>query len=543
MRIGRAATAILAALALLVAACSPAATPLTPAGAAVGGVGTPDPSPLTPVSPTRWPVQTPVPTPTPTPPPTRWAGPTNPSALPPTPTPTAALTPSATPVPTPGPTPSPTFAPMPPPGALPAPSTADGTVLAPAANGGLVVAVPSESGAVLALLDASGRPRPGWPLLVERSTRCSFVGVAEDGSVRAVCDATDTYRWPLEGPDWRAFAYDTRGRLKSGWPVQIRPSRTVRVVGDDLVLATGHMISDACVVGMACDSLSAVTVAADGSVDPGVAVPIINEESTFGTWAAIGPDAVVQVLRSFGDLAVPPRSQVTAISARGELPRRQITLAGRSSGLAIGPDGRVIVLLGDLEGTSRVVALDPVIGSVQLSSPALDLATTAVCVDCCIPSADPPMVAANGRVFVAGIGGAPIIALDRSLRVLPGWPYDPSDGVPPLEECVGGGLCCQWPPPTPMAAGPDGTLHLTLQRSSASVGQSIVALDAAARVVPGWPVELWRPDATFGSIVVDDDGTVFALALEPEGAQGMAGTILAIEHDGEIRYRRTVAEP
>jgi hypothetical protein len=298
-----------------------------------------------------------------------------------------------------------------------------------------------------------------------------------------------------------------------------------------------------CTPGKACSSVSVVTISADGSVDPGVAAPVID-----GGWIhvseAIGADGIVYLV-GVADGPAAMTSRVTAIGPWGELPGWPIELAGRSSGLAMGPDGRVVVLLGTGEATSGVVALDPTSGVIRRSSPTLELQTIAFGVDCGPPPfASPPLVATSGRVFVAGIEDVPIVALDPSLRLLQGWPYAPPAGTPLIEPCgPEEGLCCQWPPSTPVAAGPDGTLYRTLQRSSPSVGQSIAALDAGARMLPGWPVELRRPDATFGSIVVGDDGTVFALAFEPEGAAGVAGTILAIEPDGRTRYRLTVAEP
>ena len=63
---------------------------------------------------------------------------------------------------------------------------------------------------------------------------------------------------------------------------------------------------------------------------------------------------------------------------------------------------------------------------------------------------------------------------------------------------------------------------------------------------------LRRPGASFWSLATDTDGTVFALALEPEPGAGdtpecdwplASATILAIDPAGSVRARVTVVEP
>ena len=93
------------------------------------------------------------------------------------------------------------------------------------------------------------------------------------------------------------------------------------------------------------------------------------------------------------------------------------------------------------------------------------------------------------------------------------------------------------------AVGPDSTLYLPLQARDASVGGSIVAVGPDGRVRPGWPVELTRPGAEFWSVVVGSDGTVYALAIEPETGDTSSASILAIAPDSTVLWTTTIIDP
>ena len=43
--------------------------------------------------------------------------------------------------------------------------------------------------------------------------------------------------------------------------------------------------------------------------------------------------------------------------------------------------------------------------------------------------------------------------------------------------------------------------------------------------------------------MVGEDGTVYALAVEPEGKRKASATLLAIDPDGDVRYAVTLLEP
>ena len=93
------------------------------------------------------------------------------------------------------------------------------------------------------------------------------------------------------------------------------------------------------------------------------------------------------------------------------------------------------------------------------------------------------------------------------------------------------------------AVGPDSTLYLPLQARDVTVGGIIVAVGPDSRVRPGWPVELRRPGAEFWSVVVGSDGTVYALAIEPEARGSSSASILALAPDSTVLYTTTIIEP
>ncbi len=59
----------------------------------------------------------------------------------------------------------------------------------------------------------------------------------------------------------------------------------------------------------------------------------------------------------------------------------------------------------------------------------------------------------------------------------------------------------------------------------------------------GWPVELTRPGSEFWSIAVGSDGTIYALAIEPEAGGASSASILAIDPDSTVRYTATIIDP
>ena len=114
--------------------------------------------------------------------------------------------PSLTPQESTRPSPAPSAVSTPaPPATSPSPTAAEADVLAhgsardvglqirmaPGPDGTVFVSIPQDGGSLLALLDATGVPRPGWPIVVKDTSWCNNVLPVADGSVRVVCSLDD----------------------------------------------------------------------------------------------------------------------------------------------------------------------------------------------------------------------------------------------------------------------------------------------------------------------------------------------------------------
>jgi len=75
------------------------------------------------------------------------------------------------------------------------------------------------------------------------------------------------------------------------------------------------------------------------------------------------------------------------------------------------------------------------------------------------------------------------------------------------------------------------------------VGGIISAVGRDGQVRSDWPLALKRPGAEFWSVVVGSEGTVFALAIEPETADTSSASLLAIAPDSTVLSVTTIIEP
>lgn len=398
--------------------------------------------------------------------------------------------------------------------------------MAPGPGGTLFVSIPGSGGSVLALLDGGGRPRPGWPITLNESISCPGLFPVEDGSVRVVCDTTDLRA---------AFAFDARGGLMAGWPIELPLLywNAGRVVGNELTFFTLRWLTDT----ISCEAW-VTTVAADGSVRRGTDV-----EACYGRWA-VGPDGVVYGAGSVGGSALGSAdvSGITALDLDGSRAGWPVSFDGTASGPAFGRGELIVLTVGSLmRGTSRVLIFDRDGKAVSAASTELPIATAESGVDC-VRGMQPPLVAQDGTIFVVSEIDTAVFALDPSLKVVRGWPFEPA--VPlewPWEHDPSDELFC--PSLALPAVGPDSILYLPLQARDATVGGSIVAVGPDGRVRPGWPVELRRPGAEFWSVVVGSDGTVYALAIEPEPGETSSASILAIAPDSTVLWTTTIIDP
>ena len=246
--------------------------------------------------------------------------------------------------------------------------------------------------------------------------------------------------------------------------------------------------------------------------------------------------------------AEPPQvSRITAVGPDGELAGWPVRIEGRASGPAVGLDGRIVVAVGPRGGGSTgVLAFDrggkaasatadvPIRTVNPLGTGDLDCGTGYV--------SQPPIVSDDGTIFVYSEIEKRVLALDSSLAIKPGWPFDPSTFLvqpyylDPRVELSCGYLA------TP-AVGPDSTLYMALQARDQTDGGSLVAVGPDGREREGWPVLLNRPGAEFWSVAVGSDGIVFALAIEPEPGDAFSASILAIAPDSTVLYTTTIIEP
>jgi hypothetical protein len=316
----------------------------------------------------------------------------------------------------------------------------------------------------------------------------------------------------------------------AGWPVQLRPARKTagRVVGDVLTVFNESALT---------------TVGADGAIQRGVRMP--NVETCCGDEWAVGPDGIAYGVVPVSGLTEGSGevSRIAAVDLSGMRPGWPVNIDGIASGPAFGPDGKIVLTVGSFAGeTSRVLVFGPGGKAVSALSAKLPIDTAETGVDCTPGSPEPPVVAQTGTTFVFSEIDSAVYALDPSLNVMGGWPYraatplvhpgwnDPRYDLP----------CASIGRPV---VGPDRVLYLPMQARTASVGQRIVAVGPDGRLRAGWPVELRRSGAEIYSVVVGSDGTVYALAVEPETGGGSSATILAIAPDSTVLYRTTIMNP
>ena len=420
-------------------------------------------------------------------------------------------------------------------------------LLAPGPIGTLFVAIPHPDGAILVLLDRGGRPRPGWPITVKNSTACPLLFPVDDGSVRVVCDGIDLPRFDNDFSDMRAFAFDEGGRPMAGWPVQFRPGFVGGMARDELTLLAFQQLTDTVATGVVSHELWVTTIKADGSVSHGKKLPRV--ETCCGESWGVSPDGV-----AYGAFTVSERdvegfveeSEVTALDRSGERAGWPVTVDGSASGPAFGPDGQIILTVGRLvQKTSRVLVFDRDGEAGGSESGELPIASGEIVTadglhECGVPSPIPPIVAQDGTIFVTSEADTTVFALDGSLDVVRGWPYQPATPLvyrfSPRSELSCGSLARP-------AVAPDSTLYLPLQARNETVGGTLAAVGRDGQIRPGWPMELQRPGAEFWSVVVGPDGTVFALAVDRRPVTHRRQASTRSRQTARCRSITTILEP
>ena len=457
--------------------------------------------------------------------PTATGSPTTPSSIR-----SAVATPFASATPTSGAFTPPAPAPAPPTGTLPVRGSGqeigNRVQMHPGPAGGLYVLISTERQSVVTLLDSAGGNAPGWPVALE-DTYCLLPPPAGDGSIRVVCAVNSETRG-------RAYAFASDGRSIAGWPVDLPTAATAGVADRDLVVMA-YVDENHGVKG-----LRLVTVAPDGSVRTGTPVerPDSSEQDAV---PQLGPDGTGYLL-AYPNSAT-GETEITAFDIDGLREGWLIRVKGRPSGLAFGPDGHIHLTEG-LEGqtSTRIRVFDEDGRPLSISADLPIAATSAYQGAGPLGGAPPPSVAQEfSSLFVSENGGTTAYRVDETGSVVGGWPYQDDIGLQWSYVAPGDTGTPSWR--SDPAVGPGPVLYLLHPPRGSNVGGSVMAIGPSGSVRPGWPVTLNDPGATFRSVVVGPDETVYALALEPERDGRSSATILAISPDSTVRYRTTIVEP
>lgn len=496
----------------------------------------------------------------------------------PTAVPTSTPSPSQPPIVTPAPTSSAT--PTPPPAtAAPTPNASDTASLIASASlpieggagklafslaagpdAGLFVAISTQEGTVLASIDAKGRVRSGWPVLMKSATGCTLDADMADGSVRAVCSTSE------EGP-LRAFALGASGRLMAGWPVELPAgglpswrSDAARVVDGDLLVVLTDPSGDA-------QAATLVRVSRDGSLRVGVS---LRDGDLVGCCAAVGPDGAAYLVAYVGG-GQPGQvwqTMLSGLTLDGLRPGYPLKIDGSASVPAFGADGRIYVAVDRADYTvetgsdssSQVLAIEGD-GRVAEGWPVELPIDTGFGDSEGIGAPLPPLAAPGGSVtVVAGSpGGTVAYAIDPTGVVRAGWPFRSGSRLVAGSIGVGGcpsgcGMCgLPWAGSSPRVAR-DGGLYVAqgTRGDAYTGGNRIIAVSTDGDVKPGWPVTLREKGAWFLTFAVGDRGIVFGYAIEPAGTEPdpdfgtckvFSGTLVALDGHGDPIYTTTLVVP
>jgi hypothetical protein len=399
--------------------------------------------------------------------------------------------------------------------------------------GGLYVAIPERKGTIVVFLGSNGRPRPGWPVRVG-SGWCPTLLAPEDGSVRLICEVVpedDGLRAPMS----RVYAFDRTARSLPGWPVEIEAGYTARMIGDDLHVLVVPYEGDTPAPD-APDHVLVAVISPDGVVRRGSDVPLFDCcENALG----IGPDGTGYVTT----IEYPQStSRILAFDQMGTRSGWPVTIDGQVSRVAFDAQSRVYVAVAGDDATTWTIVFDATGQGVGGAGGPLPYSTNPW-IGAGAEGPGPLFVAADGTAFlVSGEDGTTIVALDPGSTPMAGWPYHSALPTQLTGGCGEGDTGCGYLRVDP-AIGPGNVLYVSLAAAKPSTGGQIVAIRPNGRVREGWPVRLRRAGSMFWAVLVGPEGTVHALAIEPETDDRSSATILGIAPDSTVLYRTTIVEP
>ena len=399
--------------------------------------------------------------------------------------------------------------------------------MTPGPDGSVFVGIPGDRGAVIVRLDRSGRPMPGWPIRVPNASVCDRLVSMDDSGVRAICDTPDLPGYEWSPSDERIHAFDRKGRALTGWPIVVRPvSATRSMPAGTLRVVHNEPTTDVITPDVPSHEAWMTEITETGTARRGTDVPLLDSCCPGWTISSAGVAYTVAV--------VDGSNRVISLDLGGS---RVLPTAfdGRASQPSILPSGEVAVLVGRRAGASQLLVVDPIGGGWRGVDVPMTVLGSDDGVDCDIWSLYAPVVSPSGVSFIRSDLDDSVAAFDARLQALRGWPVD---GIRPQavnpDRHVDGLSCAT--STTPVAHVGD-VLVVPVD------GGGLSAFGRTGRVERGWPVRLTREGAGFWAVAADQDGLVYALAIEPEGQKRASATILAIEPDSTVRYATTILEP
>jgi hypothetical protein len=411
-------------------------------------------------------------------------------------------------------------------------------LMAAGRDGELYVGIPTGTGEVLTLLDRDGRPRPGWPIPVPGNDFCGLLLAAPDGSVRVLCDRSET----VDGLDayiTQAHAFGRDGKVLPGWPADLSAAFTGVMVGDALVVLSREYVDAP--EENAPEYVHMDVVGADGAMRSGVDVAFPCCDSAF----ALSPHRMgIVSTREWSESGDSVTTTLVAFDESGIRDGWPITIDGNTSEVAFDRRGAAhLVVSAPYEPPSRTIVLGAD-GRRLGGSGDLDIVSSLTSEGAGDSYPAAPIVASDMSTFIVSTedGRTTIMGLDPGGRPLDGWPYRSKLGIEFINQCVDTGDTGCSSPRTAMGVDAHDVLYLIHGAASPSAGGSVMAIGPDGRVRDGWPVGLRRAGSVFWALAVNPDGGAYALAIEPEGDSHSA-TIVAITDDSTVRYTKTIVEP
>jgi hypothetical protein len=345
------------------------------------------------------------------------------------------------------------------------------------------------------------------------------------------------------------WSFDTKGKVRAGWPVDIPadaevlpgPSGTVYILSpaDSAITILGpngalRATWTASMPGAICGHV----IRPDGTLFLAAAPSMSADDCTIRVFTAAGQETTRSSAAGWSGLALAGDGTIVAwgydlqpagysvaqtrIAIIGTdslpLPGWPVTYEGTASGPAFGPDGTIYVtVLGLGTSPTRIAALDH--GGVARPGWPVSLPAGYGA----FQGAQPPVIGAGGTVHCAAVdrsGRGYVLGLDATGATVPGWPYQLPSALPSFDDAQPTMYgSSEIPNPSPMfvrGTTGSGLLYLVLE-------DRIVALNAEGKVAPGWPFVPQGNSVVWSAALPAPDGglIVVSMNVDEEGYGAM----------------------